>query len=407
MWSRPTGIPFFVILAVSHAPLACSSSTPSPATDGGTDGALEAPAAMTLGLAGTVRDKAGVVVAGAKLEVGSTSVFSDTEGKYTLPVAQPGAAVLKVTRNWFKPSEQTVTVGASGTTTHDLIIEEIPLKLDPADATLAQTYAKTFDWTKQTISIGIAARPTRRDFDNAVYFRNPALYRDASNEPALTPAPAPTIAVDGAKNFTFSLKSGANAGQEALDLASVVDTLSATGLSAADQAAFMIWTPMLTWLGEWDAAKAADLKAAGVAVRQQNWGGNSTRPQDIERVYLDNASGTLWVEVVFASFVQIGPGITDSDGDGRKEIFAKLARIHYTKEAVDKLAHEYGTTTFTTHGFSKEVSKSLNELYSSTAAQVEKLIGQPFDVPGLGTINYPFVVLRHTGGQKNVILVAP
>ncbi len=28
-----------------------------------------------------------------------------------------------------------------------------------------------------------------------------------------------------------------------------------------------------------------------------------------------------------------------------------------------------------------------------------------FDVPGVGTIAYPFVVLGHTTGQKNVILV--
>jgi len=63
-------------------------------------------------------------------------------------------------------------------------------------------------------------------------------------------------------------------------------------------------------------------------------------------------------------------------------------------------------TTFATHGLSIEVSKSLNELYSTTGAHVERYIGQPFDVPNLGTITYPFVVLRHSAGQENVILVA-
>ncbi len=62
---------------------------------------------------------------------------------------------------------------------------------------------------------------------------------------------------------------------------------------------------------------------------------------------------------------------------------------------------------FTTHGLSKEVTKSLNEIYSTaTAAQVERYIGEPIDLTGIGTIRYPFVVLRHAGGQKNVILVA-
>ena len=38
---------------------------------------------------------------------------------------------------------------------------------------------------------------------------------------------------------------------------------------------------------------------------------------------------------------------------------------------------------------------------------VVRFIGQPFDIPGLGTIQYPFVVLKHAGGQENAILVGP
>jgi acetylglutamate kinase len=72
-----------------------------------------------------------------------------------------------------------------------------------------------------------------------------------------------------------------------------------------------------------------------------------------------------------------------------------------------KLTSEYIATVYNTHGLSKEVTKSLNELYSTTAAQVEKYIGEPFEIVGTGTISYPFVVLRHANGKKNVILVAP
>jgi hypothetical protein len=111
--------------------------------------------------------------------------------------------------------------------------------------------------------------------------------------------------------------------------------------------------------------------------------------------------------VIFAGFVQLGPGINDDDGDGAKEIYARIAPVHYSSAVIDKLAMEYGKTVFTTHGLSKEVVKSLNELYSTTAAQIERFIGQPFELPGVGTFKYPFVVLRHSGGQKNVILVAP
>ncbi len=389
---------------------ACSGASdgPVPITTPVTDAAVpraEAGASAS-GLAGTVKDKAGEPVGGAKIEVGSASVFSDTQGKYSLPLAAAGAVTLKITRNWFKPFEEMVTVASDRITTRDLTIEEIPLKLDPADVALAESYNKTFDWTKQTVSISIVQRPTRRDFDNAVFFRNPALYRDTSKEPALSPSPLPEIAAGTAKNFSFELKSGKNMGQEALDLGSVVDAIKDTPLAPGEVAGFMMWTPLLTWIGEWDAAKAADLRAVGVAVRQQNWGGNVARPQEIERVFIDGR-GALWAEVVFARFVQLGAGITDSDGDGRKEIFARIADVHYSSEVVDRLSKEYGKTVFTTHGLSREVSKSLNELYSSTAAKVERMVGQPIEIAGVGTINYPFVALVHSGMQRNVILVAP
>jgi hypothetical protein len=375
--------------------------------DGGAPDVAGPDAAGALIVTGTVKDKAGVPVGSAKVAVGAVSAFSDTMGSYSLPLPAGGAVTLSVTRNWFKTLEESVTLPATGTASHDLTLEEIPLKLDPADATLAESYNKTFDWAKQPLSISIASKPTRRDFDNAVFFKNPALYKDTSKEPPLTPAPPLTIAGGTASNFTFKLTSGKNTGQEALELSSIVDAITDTPLGPTAPAEFMVWTPMLTWLGETDPAKAADLRAAGVAVRQQTWGSTTSRPQEIERVYLD-ASGAIWVEVVFASFMQVGPGITDNDSDGRKEIYAKVAAIHYTSDVVDKLRMDYAKKTFTTHGLSKEVSKSLNELYSTaTQAQVERYIGQPFEAAGIGTINYPFVVLKHAGGQRNVILVAP
>jgi hypothetical protein len=190
-----------------------------------------------------------------------------------------------------------------------------------------------------------------------------------------------------------------------LDPATIVDAIKDTPLGATEPGDFMMWTSMMNWLGEWDSAKSVGLKVAGLAVRNQGWGSNAIRPQEIEKVFLDPATQKLWVKVVFEPFVQLGPGVTDDDGDGRKEIYAALAGVHYTAEIINALANTYMKATFTTHGLSKEVSKSLNELYSTTGAQVERYLGQPFEVPGLGTITYPFVVLRHTGGQKNVILL--
>jgi hypothetical protein len=145
----------------------------------------------------------------------------------------------------------------------------MPLKVDPADRALANLYNQTFDWTKQTISISIVETPTRRAFDNAVYFHNPALYRDTTATPPLTPAPQPTIVAGVASGFTFPVLSGANQGQEALDLTTIVDSIKDTPLGPTEPTDYMMWTPMVNWLGEWDAAKSVTLKVAGLAVRQQ------------------------------------------------------------------------------------------------------------------------------------------
>jgi hypothetical protein len=255
--------------------------------------------------------------------------------------------------------------------------------------------------------MAIAESPTRRNFDNAIFLHNPVLYRNTSTVAAVTPSPAPQIIAGVPSGFDFPVLSGVNQGQQALEPATIVDNIKDTPFGASESADFMMWTAMVNWLVEWDASKAVAVRVAGLAIRNQGWGGNALRPQDIEKVFLDPATGKLWVKIVFENFVQLGQGITDDDGDGRKEIYAALAPVHYSAEIITALTSNYMATAFSTHSLSKEVSKSLNELYSTTGAQVERTIGQPFEIPGLGTITYPFVVLRHTAGQKNVILVGP
>jgi hypothetical protein len=363
--------------------------------------------ASASGLAGTIVDKFGVPVNSAKIEAAGATGYSATDGTYALPGLAAGPTTLTITRDWFNPMQEPVTIDAAGVTKHDVTLEEIPLKLDPADQALAENYNMTFDWTTSTLSIAVVSQPTRNLFDNAVYYHNPALYRDVSAQAPLAPSPLPDIGSSGATGFTFPIRSGSNQGQEALVVASIADAITGTPLGATEPADFMMWTPMINWLMDWDAAKTVDLRAVGVAVRQQLWGGTALRPQDMDKVFIDAATGKLWVKVVFEPFVQVGAGISDDDGDGRKEIYAEVADANYTAEMVDKLRNDYIVKTFSTFGLSKEVTRGLNELYSTTAAQVEARIGQPFDLPGLGTINYPFLLLHYSTGQRNVILVAP
>jgi hypothetical protein len=381
-----------------------SSAEPSPIVDADATGASEAGAGASL--AGTVTDRAGIPVVGAKVEAGAVSVFSDAQGHYALAGLTPGAITVDVTQVWFKPLEQSVTLTGGGPTPWDVTLDEMPLRVDPADRALAGIYNQTFDWTKQTISIAIAETPTRCAFDNAIYFHNPALYRDTSAQLPLTPSPQPVISGGIAQNFSFPIISGTSPAEEALDLSSIVDSIKDTPLGPTEPTNYMMWKSMINWLTEWDAAKSVTLKLVGVAVRQQGWGGNAVLPQEIEKVFLDPNTNKLWVKVVFENFVQLGAGITDDDGDGRKEIYAAVASAHYTSEIVDALVNTYAKTTFSTHGLADQVTKGLNELYSTTGAHVECYIGQPFEVPGLGTITYPFVVLRHSAGQENVILMS-
>ena len=380
-------------------------------TGGGAVSEAGGEAAGTGALAGVVTDIAGVPVLGAKVAAGGVSVFTNAQGEYgknpLLAGLPAGAITVNVTQSWFQPLEQVVDVADGVVTPWNAVLTEMPLKLDPADKALADAYNLTFDWSKQTVSVAIAPQPTRCAFDNAVYLHNPALYRDTSSQAPVTPAPQPQIVAGVATGFTFPVLSGANKDQEALDLTTITDSIAGTPFGSVEPANYMVWTSMVNWLAEWSASKSITVKVAGLAVRQQGWGSNAIRPQDIEKVFIEPATGRLWVKVVFENFVQLGPGIADDDGDGRKEIYAALASSHYTAEIVDALANTYMKTTFTTHGFSKELSKSLNELYSTTAAKVDGTIGQPFAVPGVGTFNYPFVVLKHAGGQQNVILLAP
>lgn len=396
----PAPFPLIFLLA------ACSSDpTPAPA-DAAVEVAgdvAEAPTgdAAVIGITGTVRDKAGEPVAGATIEIAGSKGFSDALGKYTV-AAPAGPASVGVTANWFLPFTGNVTVAATGLTSYDIALNEMPLKVEPADQTLATEYNKTFDWSKQTVSIGLVAAPTRRHFDTAVYLRNPALYRDVKQQPPLMPTPQPAIGAAGPTNFTFP--TAGNAAQ-AIDPASVIDKPS-DAQAAVFARDFLTFRPAVNWLAEADAAKAGGLKAVGAAIRAQAWGGNAVRPQDIERLYID-AAGALWIEVVFEPFVVLGAGISDDDGDGRKEVYAKIDPAHYTAEIVMQLATDYARRTYTTHAFSKAVTKSLSELYSLTFPTVERYIGQPIELPGVGTIMYPFVVLKHAAGQRNVILVAP
>jgi len=381
----------------------CSEGPSRQPKNGVTDGGGKDDLPAGPALAGVIRDGAGAPVAGVEVDVGGTRGFSDADGSYLVAPLTAGATTVKLTQDWFQDKTAAVTIKDTGVTTLDLTMEEHPLKVEAADRTLADSYNKTFDWTEDTVSIVILPRPTRRELDNALYFHNPALFRDTSGD-TLTPTKTlPSIGA-GAQGFDFQAQNG----KQVLDVATIRDRLDDTALDAAAKGGWMMWRPLMTYLKDWDADKVADINDAGEAVRKQTWGDSSAvGPQDIERVFL--YQDELWVEVVFETFVKVGSGVSDSDGDGRREVFGKMAPDHYSSEVINKIKGDYlGQAALSTHAMSREIENSLYYLYTATAAELEKHIGEPYDLPGgAGTISYPFTVLKHSAGQINVLLCGP
>ncbi|MBW2735424.1 MAG: carboxypeptidase regulatory-like domain-containing protein [Deltaproteobacteria bacterium] len=395
-------LPMTLMAGLMLAPGCSDDSTPPP--DGGTteDGKVIQDVHISgPTLSGTITDALGEPVGGALVEAGGQLAYSSQAGAYELTGLTAGDVTVTVAQDWFETTSESVTLGDS-LTTKDFTITEKPLKVEATDRTLAETYNTTFDWTTDTVSISIVESPSRKNLDNAIYFKNPALYRDTSGQATVTPANLPALSGGNAENFDFAIGSGDNQGAPALE--NIVDTLADTDLTQAEQDDFMMWSPLRNWLVNWDATKSTDLNAAGVAITQQSWGSDAVKPQAITMAYLHGQD--LWVKVVFENFVELGSGITDSDADGRKEIFAKVNSTLYKSEIITKVQDDYITPTYNTHGLSKQLSDALNELYSTTAPEVTKYIGQAFEVTGAGSVAYPFVVLTHSGGQVNVLLVA-
>ncbi|MCK5799429.1 MAG: carboxypeptidase regulatory-like domain-containing protein [Deltaproteobacteria bacterium] len=398
-------IPALAVLVLG-GPLACDSSpTQRPTTDAksfsdgvghpdGQGGGLK--------LTGKITDTAGHAVESAKIVLGTAEGFSGSDGTYTLDNPPTGPGKVSVTHDWFKEKKDVaVTVKASGSTTLDIAVEAWPLKLDAADKTLADTYNKTFDWTHDKLAIAILPSPTRKNLDNAVYYHNPALYRDTSSETAVDSKLTLTTLKDH-----FVTANGSQKGTNVLDLTTVKDAIGGTPVTAAEQTDFMLFRPLLNWLTTWDETtkKIEDISAAKSAVAEQTWGSNAVRPQRIEKVFLHQDA--LWVQIVFEPFVKVGADITDSDGDGYKEIFGKLDPKLYASDLVNALKTQYMGVKFDTNGMSKEVNNALNELYSVTAAEVLRYIGRSYDLgSSKGTIVYPLVVLKHSATSTPVFQV--
>jgi len=357
-------------------------------------------------IAGTITGAAGVLV-NAEVTAAGRTVASAADGTYELADVAPGAVEVSVVADWYADGVESADVASGKTTTVDFQLMPAALRVETADATLATTFNASDDWTGDAVSIAHVSAPTRALLELAIHYRNPALYRDPSGENPLTPTPLPTIVTPTTFDFPFPAGSPQE-GQQALDVSSIENDVSMTPLVAPGDG-LALWEPAVEqFLLDWSFDDATRLYTAGVAVRAQRWGGDSTlKPQEIERMALD--SGDIWVEITFRPFVDVAADVTDTNGDGLPEVYARIDPGHFSPTLYAELRDTYVAQTHGTLELAAILDENLEQLYSrGTNANVINSIGVPYTHTDLGTVEYPFAVVLHGSIMvTNVFLVAP
>jgi len=368
-------------------------------------------------IAGTVTDILGNGVGDALVSAGGQSVNADYQGIYTLAGVPAGDVSVTFSADWFEELEETgVTVAVGASTTLDVTLAALPLAIDAADRTLAETYNGTFDWSSDTVAVGLVDLPTRAEIDKALYFQNPALYpQDIGLEPTVTPV-TPIDLSGGAAGFDFPLQAGsANEGDQALEVATIVDTLAETPLTSGEIDASMLWEPAIDiYMVNNHIMEALELYYVSLAVRGQRYDDPndpndpvpSLAPQHLQHAYVHGGT-ELWVELAFEDFLTLDASITDSNGDGWREVFARVPTAYYDGALLTTLTTEYVDPTFDTLGLRDGLNLILDDLYTRTSPEIVSTIGVPYELTGTGTFVYPAVVLEHSNAKVNVLLVAP
>ena len=125
----------------------------------------------------------------------------------------------------------------------------------------------------------------------------------------------------------------------------------------------------------------------------------------IQRAFLH--AGELWVEIAFEDWLVLGPEVTDSDGDGAREVFARINPALVDPACVEQLERAYLAPRLSAPGLRDALMQVLDALYTETSPYLVRTIGEPFELPGFGTLQVPFAVIEHANGAVNVVLASP
>ncbi len=355
-------------------------------------------------LSGKITTKAGYPVYNVKIEFDDVRGFTDINGKYVIDNPPEGDQLMTISHPWCgKPQEREVPIFRSGETSFNTTINPLPFKLTAHDKAISDTYAKTFDWRKSDLKISIIDSPTTRELHNAIFWNNPAYYRDTSAEQKLD-SKLSVLDVSG----VFIGKHEPFVGVDVLDNTTVHNSIAETPLTPKQIEQFMLFSPMFGYLSTWDTAtdEIAGLGELRSVIEGKLWGKSAAlRPQHIGRVYIDGDD--LWVEIVFEPFV-VTTDISDSDNDGFQEIYARVNSKLVPHTMIQGLRANYCSKV---HGYlemAKVLDETITMLYSTSVVTIDSYIGTPYRLPSnLGMVEYPWVVLSHRGlhSAKQVLLL--
>ena len=111
---------------------------------------------------------------------------------------------------------------------------------------------------------------------------------------------------------------------------------------------------MVDYLSDWDYSEGSTFGEPGRLVEGDKWGGASASPayQEITRLFLRSVGDgyEAWVEVEFRPWVTFPDGVTDSDGDGYRELYARLDSRFVSETATRRLLDDYAGRTLNAAG---------------------------------------------------------
>jgi hypothetical protein len=282
-----------------------------------------------------------------------------------------------------------------------------------ADKAVWESYSSGYEWGQDPVVVHYLTGPTMSEAFRGLYHQNPGLYPPIDTEPQIVPDPLPDIVGGVASGFDFKLADVApNGGQQVLDNSTIKDSLADTPISGSDKV--LMWKPTVAvFLYEWDIDKSMNLYWADLAIDGQKWGSDASQsPQFAEHTYLHG--GDIWIKISFHKHVQLGTGVTDSDGDGFKEIFGKIDPDHFGTDVYDILDGDYSSLKYDVNGFRDVVACGsgaiMGKIYEAFPMVVSSEIGADYELSGQGTIEHPFIVMRGDAPRDHmhvVLLVEP